>query len=172
MYLQLSGELRVLKGTLRPFELGKASNIVGAGLARSSKCPAVDPGHSLGSWWHGQARPPAHRCDGQDQAWRGEPGWDAAWMARQEHREEQAGCGLGTGPRPMDGPGLSTVVAWVRSGSPWQDPTGGDVAVWQHYSVLKVPYILQFPNISIHSNCETFKDDCNVIIATNVHLSN
>lgn len=49
---------------------------------------------------------------------RGEPGWEAGWMVRQEHGDEQAVCGLGTGPRPMDELGLPIVVTWVRSGSP------------------------------------------------------
>lgn len=39
-------------------------------------------------------------------------------MARWEHRDEQAACGLGTGPRPVDEPGLAIVITWVRSGSP------------------------------------------------------
>lgn len=155
MYLQLSGELHIFKGTLRPCEVGKGSDL-GVGLARSSKGPALGSDHSLG-------------CEGQGQTWQGEPGWDAAWMARQEHWDEQAACGLGTGPRSMDRPGFIPLTR-VRSGSPWHDPTGEDVVAWQNYPVLKGPYIAQFPNISIHSNnCETLKDDCNVIIC---HLSN
>ncbi|KAF4791810.1 polypeptide N-acetylgalactosaminyltransferase-like 6-like protein [Turdus rufiventris] len=34
-------------------------------------------------------------------------------MVRQEHGDEQAVCGLGTGPRPMDEPGLAIVVTWT-----------------------------------------------------------
>lgn len=49
------------------FELGKVSDAVDVGMVRSSKCPAAGTGHSLGSWWHDQARPPAHKGEGQDQ---------------------------------------------------------------------------------------------------------